>query len=131
MDTWSILRSFVIPILWTFGIGHGNLVYIFPVLVFCTKKNMATLFFWLVMLAGKRACSGKRTRAMVSYDIRRFGLDHGYLDRQRRPNLYMEVSNSSLLYICMYGFIRTHNMHKNSGANPTTFEFTTTYNASL
>jgi hypothetical protein len=30
-------------ILWTFGIVRGNLVYIFPVLVFCTKKNLATL----------------------------------------------------------------------------------------
>jgi hypothetical protein len=30
-------------ILWTFGIVRGNLVYIFPALVFCTKKNLATL----------------------------------------------------------------------------------------
>jgi hypothetical protein len=30
-------------ILWTFGLVCGNLVYIFPVLVFCTKKNLATL----------------------------------------------------------------------------------------
>jgi hypothetical protein len=55
MDTWSILWSFVIfyghlvhftvfcYILWTFGIVRGNLVYFFPVLVFCTKKNLATL----------------------------------------------------------------------------------------
>jgi hypothetical protein len=41
MDSWSILRSFVI--------FYGHLVqfmviwYIFPVLVFCTKKNLATL----------------------------------------------------------------------------------------
>jgi hypothetical protein len=54
-DIWSILRSFVIfyghlvhftvfcHILWTFGIVRGNLVYFFPVLVFCTKKNLATL----------------------------------------------------------------------------------------
>jgi hypothetical protein len=31
-------------ILGTFGIIRGNLVYIFPVLVFCTKKNLATLY---------------------------------------------------------------------------------------
>jgi hypothetical protein len=30
-------------ILLTFGIVHGNLVYFPPVLVFCTKKNLATL----------------------------------------------------------------------------------------
>jgi hypothetical protein len=30
-------------ILWTFGIVRGNLVY-FSVLVFCTKKNLTTLF---------------------------------------------------------------------------------------
>jgi hypothetical protein len=30
-------------ILWTFDIVRGNLVYFFPVLVFCTKKNLATL----------------------------------------------------------------------------------------
>jgi hypothetical protein len=31
---------------WTFSIVRGNLVYFlfFPVLVFCTKKNLATLF---------------------------------------------------------------------------------------
>jgi hypothetical protein len=29
-------------ILWTFGIARGNLVH-FSVLVFCTKKNLATL----------------------------------------------------------------------------------------
>jgi cellobiose-specific phosphotransferase system component IIC len=29
-------------ILWKFGVVHGILVY-FPVLVFCTKKNLATL----------------------------------------------------------------------------------------
>jgi hypothetical protein len=33
MDTWSILRSFVIHILLTFGTVRGNLVYF---LVFCT-----------------------------------------------------------------------------------------------
>jgi hypothetical protein len=41
MDTWSILRSFVI-----FYLHLGKLVviwYLFPVLVFCTKKNLATL----------------------------------------------------------------------------------------
>jgi hypothetical protein len=43
MDTWSILRSFVIPILWTVGIVRGNLVIFFSFLVFCTKKNLATL----------------------------------------------------------------------------------------
>jgi hypothetical protein len=30
-------------ILWTFGIVHCNLVYFFPVLVFCTETNLATL----------------------------------------------------------------------------------------
>jgi hypothetical protein len=42
MDTWSILRSFVI--------FYGHLVYVvcgifvyFPILVFCAKKNLATL----------------------------------------------------------------------------------------
>jgi hypothetical protein len=29
-------------ILWTFGIVRGNFIF-FPVLVFCTKKNLATL----------------------------------------------------------------------------------------
>jgi hypothetical protein len=42
MDIWSILQPFVIIhghwyILWKFG-------YIFPVLVGCTKKNLAALF---------------------------------------------------------------------------------------
>jgi hypothetical protein len=40
MDTWSILRSFVI--FYGHGIVRSNLVY-FPVLVFCTKKYLATL----------------------------------------------------------------------------------------
>jgi hypothetical protein len=32
-------------ILWPFGIfTNGYLVYLFPVLVCCTKKNLATLF---------------------------------------------------------------------------------------
>jgi hypothetical protein len=35
MDIWSIL--------WTFGIFCGNLVHFSPVLVNCTKKNLATL----------------------------------------------------------------------------------------
>jgi hypothetical protein len=30
-------------ILWTLGTVRGNLVYCFPVLVFCTKENLATL----------------------------------------------------------------------------------------
>jgi hypothetical protein len=30
-------------ILWPFGIFCGHFVYIFPVLVFCTEKNLATL----------------------------------------------------------------------------------------
>jgi hypothetical protein len=29
--------------LWPFGIFNGYLVYLFPVLVCCTKKNLATL----------------------------------------------------------------------------------------
>jgi hypothetical protein len=40
-------------ILWTFGVIHGNLVY-FPVLVFCTKKNFATLDF--SPLSGYKQC---------------------------------------------------------------------------
>jgi hypothetical protein len=39
-------------LLWTFGIVCGNLVY-FPVLVFCTKKNLATLL--------KKVCLDKLT----------------------------------------------------------------------
>jgi hypothetical protein len=30
-------------ILWSFGTFCGHLVYFFPVLVFCTEKNLATL----------------------------------------------------------------------------------------
>jgi hypothetical protein len=30
-------------ILWPFGVDYGNLVYIFPILVCCNKKNLATL----------------------------------------------------------------------------------------
>jgi hypothetical protein len=37
MEIWSISRSSGTYILWTFGI-------FFPILVFCTKKNLATLF---------------------------------------------------------------------------------------
>jgi hypothetical protein len=38
-------------ILWTFGIVRGNLIYFFPVLVFCTKKNLATLAYLGVAFA--------------------------------------------------------------------------------
>jgi hypothetical protein len=31
-------------ILWTFGIARGNFDVFCPVLVFCTKKNLATQF---------------------------------------------------------------------------------------
>jgi hypothetical protein len=47
---WYILWPFSIRILWSFGIGYGNLVYvflviwyIFPVLVCCAKNNLVTL----------------------------------------------------------------------------------------
>jgi hypothetical protein len=48
---WKMLVYFIAiwNILWTFGILYGHLVhfvfiwYIFPVLVSCTKKNLATL----------------------------------------------------------------------------------------
>jgi hypothetical protein len=36
MDIWYVL--------WTFDMFCGNLVYLFPVLVCCTQKNLATLF---------------------------------------------------------------------------------------
>jgi hypothetical protein len=39
MDTWSILRSFVIFYGHLVHLARGNLVYFFPVLVFCTKKS--------------------------------------------------------------------------------------------
>jgi hypothetical protein len=60
MTIWSILRPLEIfyghlvyftaigNILWPFGIFCGNLVYFFPVLVFWTKKNLATLMRSLV-----------------------------------------------------------------------------------
>jgi hypothetical protein len=38
MDTWSIVRSFVIPISLTFGIVHCNLVYCFPFWYFVPRK---------------------------------------------------------------------------------------------
>jgi hypothetical protein len=38
-DTWSILRSFVIGILWTFGTVRGNLVYFFSFWYFVPKKS--------------------------------------------------------------------------------------------
>jgi hypothetical protein len=38
MDTWSILRSFGIHILWTFGIVRGNLVYFPPFWYFVPRK---------------------------------------------------------------------------------------------
>jgi hypothetical protein len=41
MDTWSILRSFVI--FYRHLVELMVILYIFSVLVFCTKKNLATL----------------------------------------------------------------------------------------
>jgi hypothetical protein len=41
MDTWSILRSFVI--FYVYLVQFVVIWYIFPVLVFSTKKNLATL----------------------------------------------------------------------------------------
>jgi hypothetical protein len=34
-------------ILWPFGVFYDTLVYFFPVLVCCTKKNLATLPMYL------------------------------------------------------------------------------------
>jgi hypothetical protein len=47
-------------ILLTFGIFRGNLVYIFPALVFCTKKNLATLLLTDIFygLLGRRIRMG-------------------------------------------------------------------------
>jgi hypothetical protein len=42
---WDYFRA-IGNILWPFGIFCGNLVF-FPVLVFWTKKNLATLFLFL------------------------------------------------------------------------------------
>jgi hypothetical protein len=42
LDTWSILHLHFDIFYGFFGTIRGNLVY-FPVLVFCTKKNLATL----------------------------------------------------------------------------------------
>jgi hypothetical protein len=50
MDSWSILWSFVI------FYGHLVIWYIFPVLVFCTKKNLGFLF--------KSAYAGSRNLAL-------------------------------------------------------------------
>jgi hypothetical protein len=43
MDTWSILRYFVIGILWTFGIVRVNFWYISPRFDILNQKNLATL----------------------------------------------------------------------------------------
>jgi hypothetical protein len=40
-------------ILWPLGIAYGNLVYFFPVLVRCPKKNLATL----LVKSQSEACS--------------------------------------------------------------------------
>jgi hypothetical protein len=40
---WSILRPSGIFCGFLFGIFYGELVYFFPVLVCCTKRNLATL----------------------------------------------------------------------------------------
>jgi hypothetical protein len=37
-------------ILWTFCIVRDNFVYFYPVLVFCTEKNLATLIIFQVIL---------------------------------------------------------------------------------
>jgi hypothetical protein len=41
IDTWSILRSFVM--FYGYLVQFVEIWYIFPVLVFCSKKNLATL----------------------------------------------------------------------------------------
>jgi hypothetical protein len=43
MDTWSILRSFVIVYGHSVYIDSGNLVYFSPFFGIFTKKNLATL----------------------------------------------------------------------------------------
>jgi hypothetical protein len=63
MAIWSIL--------WPFGIFYGHLVYIFPVLVCCTKENLATLVF--------RQCTHRRVESLDLHldvvDDRLAGLD--------------------------------------------------------
>jgi hypothetical protein len=63
MDIWSILRPF--------GIFNGRLVYfvviwyIFPVLVFCTEKNLATLHLRPVLKKIESRRSSKFERSLT------------------------------------------------------------------
>jgi hypothetical protein len=52
---WKMLVYFTVIwyILWPLGIAYGNLVYFFPVLVRCPKKNLATL----LVKSQSEACS--------------------------------------------------------------------------
>jgi hypothetical protein len=60
MDSWSILRSFVIFYRHLVYVVRGNLVYFSPVLVFCTKKNLATLL--AISRLKSNAFLGRRTK---------------------------------------------------------------------
>jgi hypothetical protein len=79
MDTWSNLRSFVI--------FYGYLViwYIFPVLVFCTKKNLATLNHYI-----KHSCEGHKARVLDCSDC-------FFPNVEISPNLVTLLRNSVVL----------------------------------
>jgi hypothetical protein len=51
----SVYFTAICYTLWTFGIFSGQLVYFSPILVCCTKKNLATLALRLDMLAASAA----------------------------------------------------------------------------
>jgi hypothetical protein len=77
-------------ILSTFGIVRSNLVHFFPFLVFCTKKNLAALFFsWICdekdcckkeqrALSGIAKLSGKKRRKKIVLEN-----ENKIMDRQR------------------------------------------------
>jgi uncharacterized membrane protein YjgN (DUF898 family) len=72
-DPWSILRSFVI--------FYGHLVqfvvigHIFPVLVLCTKKNLATLVWMYTCSAERYICMHECSTEMnkISFHFKREG----------------------------------------------------------
>jgi hypothetical protein len=63
-------------ILSTFSIVRGNLVYFFPVLVFCTKKNLATLIPVVKKIA--QVCIALRGKSDISLSGRPMKKGHSF-----------------------------------------------------
>jgi hypothetical protein len=56
-------------ILCTFGLFYSHLVYFFPVLVCCTKKNLATLTSGWPQNRARRLCMAADQNAHTSYIV--------------------------------------------------------------